>query len=211
MLKEQFDKLMENPDILYIYEIGLQIYGLFEDVDDREFLIITKNDFDKSDLQSDEFSVITMDEWFKMVLDGKMLAWECACLPKKYIHKEYVKLLLLTNPLQLRKDFDYNYKTKLSIAIKCIESKNTLTAQRILWDIVKQAKFSNQIIENHKIVNFKTVQDDYKHIVDGQITEKDEILRIFGERLTKPRQLLKNYTDKALQYSKIAKINQDEK
>ena len=34
------DELIKNPKILYIYEIGLQIYGLFPDTKDRDFIVI---------------------------------------------------------------------------------------------------------------------------------------------------------------------------
>lgn len=39
-----------------------------------------------------------------MVLDNKIPAWECACLNKKFIKKEYVKLILKTDIVKLIKD-----------------------------------------------------------------------------------------------------------
>ena len=39
-------------------------------------------------------------------MNGNMEAWECACLNKKFILKEHVKLMLVTNPLQLRKHYE---------------------------------------------------------------------------------------------------------
>ena len=36
-------------------------------------------------------------------MNGSIEAWECACLNKKFIIKEHVKLLMKTDPLGLRK------------------------------------------------------------------------------------------------------------
>ena len=50
-----------------------------------------------------DFIFKTNEEWFNDVLNGSIEAWECACLNKKFIIKEHVKLLMKTDPLQLRK------------------------------------------------------------------------------------------------------------
>lgn len=203
-------QLIDDKEILYIYEIGLQIYGLFEGVDDRDFLLIVSDDFVPSEeLKDDEhFQIIKIKDWFDSVLENSMLAWICACLPKKYVIKEHVKLLLQTNPLQLRKEFDSIIDYKLASAGAYIIKDAPLTGQKILWEIIRYLKFANQIIENHKIVNFKDVAEDYKIIVNGQISTKEEILKVFNERLVEPLKLFKKYTDGVLKASKIKKILQ---
>lgn len=55
-------------------------------------------------------------------------------------------------------------------------------------------------------MNFKDVADDYKIIVDGQISDCDEIIKTFKSRLQKPLALFKKYTDEMLKTSKIKKI-----
>lgn len=208
MDKSELQKLIEDPKVLYIYEIGLQIYGLFEGVDDRDFLLVVNDNYGP-DYKVYECKVLEASEWFKEVLNGSLLAWECACLPKKYIHKEYVKLMLETNPLQLRKDFDVNCKNLTKIAKITFEEGNTITAQKYLWSLIKEVMFANQIIENHKILNFKEPQAAYKQIVNGQNTDWDSTFAIFYEYLTKHRNRLKEYTDGILRMSKIKKIKQD--
>ena len=135
-----------------------------------------------------------------------MQAWECACLPKKFIHKEHVKLLLQTDPLELRKEFDSIFNYIVASARVQIIKERPLTAQKMLWTLVKFLKFANQIIENHKIVNFKDVAEDYKQIVNGQISNDEEIIQIFEDRLREPLALFKKYTDGMLKASKIKKM-----
>lgn len=226
-MPKHLEKLIEDPKILYIYEVGLQIYGLFPEVNDRDFILICENGYipDISTVQNEygkitgfeeiddckyNYTIIFIKDWFEKVLNGQLLAWECACLPKKYIHKEYVKLLLQTNPLQLRKNFDQSRKTIIPTAKLAFEEGNILTGQKLLWNIIKDVMFINQIIENHKILNFKEPQKVYREIVNGQCDDWDTTFNVFYEYLTKHRDRLKEYTDGALMMSKLKKINQDE-
>lgn len=203
-------ELIENKDILYIYEVGLQIYGLFNGIEDRDFLLIVTNEFvpDKELLENEHYQIININNWFDAVTNNKMIAWECACLPKKFIHKEHVKLLLQTNPLQLRKEFDEMYKYDYASAQAYILKDAPITGQKELWKLVKYLKFANQIIENHKIVNFKDVAEDYKQIVNGQIYGWDEIVEVFSDRIESPLELFKKYTDGILKADKIKKFLQ---
>ncbi len=201
-------ELIDNKEVLYIYEIGLQIYGLFPETDDRDYLIIVSDKFCVDKELYDNYTFYNITDWFDMVLNNRMIAWICACLPKKFVIKEYVKLLLQTNPLQLRKEFDAFYKYKIDFAKDCISEGNSLTGQKALWDLISYLKFANQIIENHKIVNFKDVAEDYRQIVNGQVDDESIIMNTFYTRLNTPLTLFKNYTDGVLNASKIKKIVQ---
>jgi len=205
-------QLIEDKNVLYIYEIGLQIHGLFTNSDDRDFLLIVSDDYIPSEeLKNDEhFQLYYISDWFNKVLANEMIAWECACLPKKYVLKEHVKLLLQTNPLQLRKEFDSIYDYVIASAKAHILKGNSLTGQKQLWELVKYLKFANQIIENHKIVNFKEVAEDYRQIVNGLTDDLETIMDTFNEKLYYPLQLFKKYTDGPLKASKIKKIVQND-
>lgn len=204
-------QLIEDKNVLYIYEIGLQIHGLFNDSEDRDFLLIVSDDYEHvEELEgTGHFEVYYISDWFNRVLANEMIAWECVCLPKKYVIKEHVKLLLQTNPLQLRKEFDNIYDYVVASAKAHILKGNSLTGQKQLWELVKYLKFANQIIENHKIVNFKEVAEDYRQIVNGQVSDVETIMNAFNERLFGPLQLFKKYTDGILKASKIKKIIQN--
>ena len=220
MHNEILKKYIENPKILYLYEIGLQVYGLFTDVEDRDFLIICDNDYKNDDFPSStfieenefgqyHFRVIPIKIWFQYVLNGDLLAWECACLNKKFIYKEHVKLLLQTNPLQLRKAYESNTPDLIQLAINNINNDCPISGQKTLWSIVKYVIFSNQIIENHKIVKFKEVVAPYQQIVNGQVSDSTSILATFEKELEPHLERFKKYTDGMLAKSKLKFINQD--
>lgn len=222
MPNETLEKFINDPKILYIYETGIQVYGLFPDIEDRDFLLICDNDYvpegfipySKDEYLYDEngtyqYRMFPIKRWFNEVLSNSMLAWECACLNKKFIHKEHVKLLVQTNPVQLRKDYDAEQNQLIESASELIKAGNTLTGQKMLWYLVKYVMFANQIIENHKIVKFKEPLDSYKKIVNGQISDLDTILQTFKEELYPHLERFKKYTDEPLRLSKIKKIIQN--
>ena len=147
-------------------------------------------------------------DWFNCVLNNSIIAWKCACLPKKYIYKEHVKLLLQTDPLRLRKEFDLQRKKVFSELDELFNSGNTLTAQKELFGLIEYLVFANQIIENHKIVNFKKLGSYYKSMIDGQITDPDTIKGTYEALSYDELLAFKKNTDSILRASKIKKILQ---
>lgn len=217
MHNEILKKYIDDPNILYIYEIGLQIYGLFPDVVDRDFILVCQNGYVPKDFNESvsnesgiyNFKIFSIEQWFNLVLNNELIAWECACLNKKFIHKEHVKLMLTTNPLQLRKIYEFNINASIEKAIRFINDKNTLSGQKLLWTIVKNVMFSNQIIENHKIINFKEPADSYRQIVNGQISDLSTIIDTFKSEMYPHLERFKKYTDEMLAKSKLKSIKQD--
>ena len=99
------------------------------------------------------FEIYTLTVFFDFVLKGKLIGWECSCLNKKYVIKEHVKLMMTTDPIQLRKDVDTLRKS--------IQQTESLQTTDVMYELLRAIKFSIQIIENHKIVNYKDGYDDY--------------------------------------------------
>ena len=141
-----------------------------------------------------DFIFKTNEEWFDEVMGGSIEAWECACMNKKFIIKEHVKLLMKTDPLGLRKQI--------------IKMDNAITEDsdpKEMWKVVAYCKFANQIIENHKIVNFKEANPERKTILE--INEYDRHLE-YKFCLYKPLEKLKNSTDGMLKKELQSKIIQ---
>ena len=158
--------LKESSDCLYIYNRNFSIYGL---PDKERYTIIVSDDWelpeDWNGLDLEKYQIYQISHWFRYILDGTLVGWECACLNKKYIIKEEVKLLMKTNPLQLRRAIDLqlaDYKNKGLFNIN------------EAWEIIKNIKFSIQIIENHKIVNFKEAQNDYYNLLGFESIDEVE-------------------------------------
>ena len=202
MHKTTLNKLIEHPDVYYIYDLRGAVFG----VDNLgEYIIVTKDGLViKDELDDSEIvnvSIYSSSEWFKLVVNGEILPWICACIDKKYILKEHVKLLMTTNPLQLRKCFE---ATKVQILSNLGETE--FSKRFNLWKIILFARFCNQIIENHKIVNFKNSANDYQEL--RKYTDDNELLNVFNALITPEINLLYKSTDGLLKREKIAKIQQ---
>ena len=202
MHKTTLNKLIEHPEVYYIYDLRGAAFG----VDDLgEYIIVTKDGLIiKDELDDSEIvkvSIYSSSEWFKLVVNGEILPWICACIDKKYILKEYVKLLMTTNPLQLRKCFE---ATRVQILSNLGETESSKRFN--LWKIILFARFCNQIIENHKIVNFKNSANDYQEL--RKYTNDNELLNASNALITSEINLLYKSTDGLLKREKIAKIQQ---
>lgn len=202
MHKTTLNKLIEHPEVYYIYDLRGAVFG----VDNLgEYIVVVKDGLViKDELDDSEIvkvSIYSSSEWFKLVINGEILPWICACIDKKYILKEYVKLLMTTNPLQLRKCFNI---TKNQILSNLGETE--LSKQFNLWKIILFARFCNQIIENHKIVNFRNSASDYREL--RKYNNFDELLNIFNTLITPELNLLYKSTDELLKQEKITKLQQ---
>lgn len=202
MHKTTLNKLIEHPEVYYIYDLRGAVFG----IDNLgEYIVVVKDGLViKDELDDSEIvkvSIYSSSEWFKLVINGEILPWICACIDKKYVLKEYVKLLMTTNPLQLRKCFN---TTKNQILSNLGETE--LSKQFNLWKIILFARFCNQIIENHKIVNFRNSANDYREL--RKYNNFDELLNMFNVLITPELNLLYKSTDELLKQEKITKLQQ---
>jgi len=203
--------LKQDPSCLYIYCWGPYIYGL--DKEPGNYIIVVADDWkNKSTVNFPEepwgiymfmheniyYQFYKMKYWFDKVLLGDIDCWECACLNKKFIIKEHVKLMMNTNPLELRKYVDsLRYKSDTAIEQASIYS---------LWSDIRRCKFANQIIDNHKIVNPKEANKDYQ-----LLQEANDKTYVYKTLIDVPYKNLKLKTDDILKRSKIKKIIQKRK
>ena len=199
MHKTTLNKLIENPEVYYIYDLRGAAFG----IDDLgEYIIVVKDGLVIEDELDDseivKVVIYSSSEWFKLVINGEILPWICACINKKYILKESVKLLMTTNPLQLRKCFD---ATKSQILSNLGETE--LSKQFNLWRIILFARFCNQIIENHKIINFRNSTNDYFEL--RKYNDFNELFSVFNKLLSPELDLLYKSTDSLLKQEKMMK------
>ena len=186
--------LNESPDCLYIYNRDFSIYGL---PSKERYTIIVKDNWicpeEYLDTQEDElYEIYYLHEWFDLVLKGKLIGWECACLNKKYIIKEHVKLMMTTNPIQLRKDIDAEYM---------LYSVSAVWSYSMAFKLLRDIRFSIQIIQNHKIVNYKDGLNDYKAIESAEFNSE------IWEIIDKSYNELKSLTDGMLKQELLKKAN----
>ena len=173
--------LKEDKNCLYIYNRNYSIYGL----PDKERYTIIVNDGwicpeDWIGFDASVYEIYYLQQWFNLVTSGSLIGWECACLNKKYVIKEHVKLLMHANPLQLRKDIDKLYNENL--ATSNIDYNK-------YFSIIRAIRFTLQILDNHKILNYKDGLEDCNKIL--ATTELSEILDIINFNYN----LIKDLTD----------------
>jgi len=152
MHRSTLEVLMNDAGVYYIYNVG---YPIFNRPGSDYYIIIVKKDWEcpKVEVGEDDPEIVTIiyttEEWFNMILHNDILPWECSCLDKKFILKEYVKIMIPRNPLQLRLNYD-ELESSLYKNIPFGTKMQIATA----W---KELKFTNQILEDHKIVNYHAI------------------------------------------------------
>lgn len=180
--------LIENKEILYIY--NLHPYYLYD-----KYIIVYSDKFDLKDIPTDiNIHAMPINKWLKLGVNNDLLVWKCSCLNKKYIIKEYVKLICKSNPLQLRKYID----SKLSLE----PFKSSIGDSYLL---LKDINYTIQIIEYHKIKNYSVCNDYYE--LCKKCKNKQEEIDLFEKYKESPYNILKKYTDEALLREKIAKLS----
>ena len=187
--------LIEDPMVYYIYQRGSSIYGLNTKDSDIDYLVVIDSEYnlpeeylsyeynsgyinDRRNIKYEnaDFIFVFIQNWFKMVLDNKIPAWECACLNKKYIKKEYVKLILKTDIVKLIRD----------LMIRRLALGNNVMDYKFIWYFVKDVLFTQQIIDFHKITDFKEANKYYNDIKNADIQQRldfaNQIFNSFFEK-----------------------------
>ena len=192
----------ELKECLYIYNNSSEIYGLTPGLFEK-YVIILEDSFeiprDKVEkIDKNVFVIYKMHEWFEKVLNCDIECWECSCTRKPI--KEHVKLIMSLDLLKLRKSTDYicnNY-------ILASSNEDDIKMSKLFyWKAIKNLKFANQIIENHKILNYKSAASDWdsiKFLDKNEFTETAE--RIFNTEY----KIFKSFTDGVVQQEKLNKI-----
>ena len=108
---------------------------------------------------------------------------------------------MTTNPLQLRKCFDA-IKAQILSNLEEVESSKEFN----LWNIMLFARFCNQIIENHKIINFRNSANDYYEL--KKYNDSNELFSVFHKLLAPEVSLLYKSTDGLLNREKLFKLQQ---
>lgn len=171
-MNKYLEHLIEDPLVYYVYQRGSSIYGLNTEESDIDYLVVIdvkyilpdefiKYEFDSGCLnarknikyENCDFMFINIQDWFNLVINNDIQAWECACLNKKFIKKEYVKLILKTDPILLIK----NIFKQSSILDNTCNYKH-------LWYFGKDILFTQQILDFHKIVDFQEANSLYHRI-----------------------------------------------
>lgn len=148
------EQLKEDPLVYYIYQTDLSIYGI---PDEDKYTIITDDNYIPNNNDLEHFTFYKISTWWEMMNENTLLTWTCSCMDKKHIIKQYVKLIIPIDILKLRKNI--LDQLKYSDYQSYPDLDDCLT--EMIIDIVS-LNLTNQIIENHKIVNLQSPSKEFK-------------------------------------------------
>ena len=192
MINNEFLSILkEDKEVFYIYQYGSSVYGVCSENSDIDFLVIVGENFiipkeyikyaykiehisEKTichnlKYNNCDFIFYTINQWFEMINNNSIETWECSSLtgPKnrKYIHKEYVKVPIKLNQVALRKEISTICSNAFSKAKKEFKQNNYYIGKKSLWHTLRISLFGIQVVENHKIINYKEANKYYNDIV----------------------------------------------
>ena len=220
-MNKYLEHLIKDPLVYYVYQSDLSIYDLPSE--GPSYIVITDEKYNipeefkgsillsiKPSLSYDGayFEFYKMQDWFQKVIKCDVLAWECSCLDKKFIVKEHVKLTITPDTLKLAQSFRAMLDPTVILASSEIQNGAFNKGRTHLFNVLKEARFSNQIIDNHKIVNYNEVKEDYFALFNAEDND-ESIMGVFLEQSKKSIGLFLNRTEKAFKDAKIKKIIQN--
>ena len=200
--------LKKDPLVYYIYQMDLSIYGIQSEQPKYLVVVDSKYQVLKELRENTEFVFFNTEEWFIKVLNCEVLVWQCSCLNRKFIIKEHVKLVLSTDALKLRQNFKAMLDPYFLVAMSKISNGNFVEGKLKLLDILKEAEFSNQILDFHKIINYGIIKSYYDQLMETE-NDEEKIISKFMELQAGTVSLLIKRTDSLVQNSKLKKITNE--
>ena len=156
MLKDFVKYIQEDEDILYGYFLPPDLFGLTSGVD--KYVLITKYAYKLPDKYKDIPIIhFPIQLYFKYITNNDLTAWILSCLDKKYIIKEHVRLLVNFDILKIRKNIDDTYKLLSDLLYRDFDVCSITEIKAVYSKIYKYLVYANQVIDNHKIINYHVV------------------------------------------------------
>lgn len=163
MINDFIKYIQEDEDILYGYFLPPDLFGLKSGV--TKYVLITKWAYKVPDKYKDIPIIhFPIQLYFKYVTNNDLTAWILTCLDKKYIIKEHVKLIINFDVLKIRKNIDNDYKFFNDLILRDFDVSDINEIKAIYMKLYKYLVFANQIIDNHKIINYRSVGSGLKMI-----------------------------------------------
>lgn len=165
--------IQEDEDILYGYFLPPDLFGI--DFGSTKYVLITKWAYKVPEKYKDIHIIhFPIQLYFKYVTNNDLTAWILTCLDKKYVIKEHVKLIMSFDVLKIRKNIDNDYKFFNDLMFRDFDVSDINEIKAIYMKLYKYLVFANQIVDNHKIINYHIVGSGLKiinEIKTGTINE----------------------------------------
>lgn len=216
-MNKYLSHLIEDPLVYYVYQSDLSIYDLPSE--EPSYIVITDEKYNIPEEFIDSvlfdtnpslsydgahFKFYEMQDWFQRVIRCEILTSECSCLDKKFIFKEHVKLTITSDIVKLAQGFRAMLDPTVILASAELQNGDFTKGRLRLFNALKEARFSNQIIDNHRIINYKEVKEDYFALFRAE-DNFESIMEAFLEQSKKSIESFLKRTEKAFKNAKIKK------
>ena len=165
-------ELINNPQVLNIYQWGSRVYGCYTDKSDYDYVIIVTDDYkdfvDNIELGDYHFNFYKLSQWQDMINRNTIETLECLFVDKKFILKKSVKFNIIINQVELRKSISKicsNSYDKCRKKLIIEKDFAPYIAKKSLWHCIRILLFGIQCAKYGKITDYTEANKFYKDIV----------------------------------------------
>lgn len=157
------EKLINDSNVLAIYNYGSIVYGSNNEQSDKDYIIIVKNkEFNIEEYNGIDINIYEEQEFKKLLEDNEITAIECYSLTDNFKIKESITLSYEVNLEKLRSAISAKasnswVKAKKKLTIE--EDYNYNVGIKSAWHSLRILDFGKQVALNGRIVDFSSVNN----------------------------------------------------
>ena len=167
-----FLELVDNPEVLNIYQYGSRVYNCFTDKSDYDYVVIVTDDYkpfvDNIESGDNHFNFYKLSEWYDMVNRNTIETLECIFVDEKFRIKESIKFDITIDQVELRKSISKvcsNSYDKCRKKLIIEKDFAPYIAKKSLWHCIRILLFGIQCAKYRKITDYTEANKFYKDIV----------------------------------------------
>jgi len=171
-------ELINNPEVLNIYQYGSRVYSCFTNESDYDYVIVVTDDYkefvDNIELGDNHFNFYKLSQWKDMIIRNTIETLECLFVDEKFIIKESVKFDIIINQVELRKSISKvcsNSYDKCRKKLIIEKDFAPYIAKKSLWHCIRILLFGIQCAKYGKIVDYSEANKYYNDIVLNESSE----------------------------------------
>jgi len=164
--------LIDNLNVLNIYQWGSRIYGCYTDKSDYDYNIVVidkyENFIDNIEIDNNHFNFYRLSQWQDMINKNNIETLECIFADQQYIIKETIKFDIEINLIELRKSISKvcsNAYDKCRKKLTIEKDFAPYIAKKSLWHCIRILKFGIQCAKYGRIIDYTEANKYYDQIV----------------------------------------------
>lgn len=176
---KEINQLLENNNIVAMYNYGSQVYGTTTPKSDHDFIVVSKELLTEKEMsdfnQFGDINNYSVEDFKKLINEHEITALECLFLPKEHVWKEDVTWDFNLTLADLRKSCSAKasnswVKSKKKFIVE--EDYNPYIGQKSAWHAIRILNFGTQIATTGKIEDYSKVNDLLTQILECNTWEE---------------------------------------